>query len=93
MEYRPVALISFSSFGGDHYGLSSLASSPLFIEELDRFILLLDLKLEFCCNFIAAQGWSSEQSVAVSTELVNAFSNAYIDGAATIYQIKSKYKD
>ncbi|MGI6401564.1 MAG: hypothetical protein ACOX0A_05560 [Thermoguttaceae bacterium] len=41
---------------------------------------------------IAAQGWSGEQSVAVSTELVNAFSNAYIDGAATVYQIKDDTK-
>ena len=41
---------------------------------------------------IAAQGWSGEQGVAVSTDLVNVFSNAYIDGAATIYQIKDDTK-
>ncbi|MGN0930420.1 MAG: hypothetical protein ACI4NP_01740 [Thermoguttaceae bacterium] len=41
---------------------------------------------------VAAQGWSSEQGVAVSTDLVNAFSNAYIEGPATIYQIKDDTK-
>ena len=41
---------------------------------------------------VAAQGWSSEQGVAVSTDLVNAFSNAYIEGPATIYQIKDDSK-
>ena len=41
---------------------------------------------------VAAQGWSAEQGVAVSTDLVNAFSNAYIEGAATIYQIKDDTK-
>lgn len=41
---------------------------------------------------LAAQGWSGEQGVAVSTDLVNAFSNAYSDGAATIYQIKDDTK-
>ena len=41
---------------------------------------------------IAAQGWSGEQGVAVSTDLVNVFSNAYVEGAATIYQIKDDTK-
>ncbi len=41
---------------------------------------------------VAAQGWSSGQGVAVSTELVNAFSNAYLEGPATIYQIKDDTK-
>lgn len=41
---------------------------------------------------LAAQGWSGEQGVAVSTDLVNVFSNAYVEGAATIYQIKDDTK-
>lgn len=41
---------------------------------------------------IAAQGWSGEQGVAVSTDLVNAFSNAYVEGAATVYHIKDDTK-
>ena len=41
---------------------------------------------------VAAQGWSGEQGVAVSTDLVNAFSNAYVEGAAIVYQIKDDTK-
>ena len=41
---------------------------------------------------LAAQGWSGEQGVAVAADLVNAFSNAYVEGAATIYHIKDDTK-
>ncbi len=41
---------------------------------------------------IAAEGWSGEQGVAVAADLVNAFSNAYVEGAATIYHIKDDTK-
>lgn len=48
-------------------------------------ILMLD-------GALAAQGWSGEQGVAVAADLVNAFSNAYVEGAATIYHIKDDTK-
>jgi len=41
---------------------------------------------------VAAQSWDGEQGVAVSTELVNVFSNAYVEGAATIFSIKDDTK-
>ena len=36
----------------------------------------------------AAQSWSGREGIAVATDQMNAFSNVYIDGPATIYAIK-----
>ncbi len=41
---------------------------------------------------VAAQSWDGEQGVAVSTDLVNAFSNAYVEGASTVFAIKDDTK-
>ncbi|MDO5309189.1 MAG: hypothetical protein Q4G03_06815 [Planctomycetia bacterium] len=41
---------------------------------------------------LAAQGWSAEEAVEVRTDLVNAFSNIYAEGAATIYSVRDDTK-
>ena len=86
-----VGTMASTGFEGVMEGDSQLRLGAMLASETIDDLSSEDASLVFD-GAVAAQGWSAEQGVAVSTDLVNAFSNAYIEGAATIYQIKDDTK-